>query len=62
MRYFVLSLFLFTGCNSKPSIPVDLEWSFYAIPGEESKACLSESDVVKLKEALDRCQAATKGN
>jgi hypothetical protein len=61
MRYFLLSsfwilvVFFAVKCASTPPEPLNLNWEFVENPVGTFKACLSESDVSKIKAALDRC-------
>jgi hypothetical protein len=49
-------------CATKPvATTVDLEWEFHEVtPFEKPWACLKEPDVLKLREALIRCEANKK--
>lgn len=51
---------ILSSCSSPPppADPVQVHWEFLpAQPGEPVKACLPETDVAKLREALIRCKA-----
>lgn len=58
MRKTLLSLTIFfalSGCATEPKL--NLNWEFLTNPKGETKACISEDEVVQLKTALIFCEA-----
>lgn len=55
----LLTLVLLLSCaGAEPQAePFQADWEFVVTPGQATKACLSEDEVGKLREALIRCQA-----
>lgn len=51
MSYFAISCI-----TAPPETKLKVNWVFINIPGEEEKACLPMEDVIKIKEALRRCE------
>ncbi len=45
------------GCQTQPKeTDFDANWEFLAIPGEPTKACLKQDDVIRLKWILNSCE------
>ena len=50
-----LVVFVLTSCASAPPRHEDLKWEILSQPGQPTKACLTEDDLVKLRTRLDWC-------
>ena len=55
MIYLIISVL--SACTLAPvGTRLDLKWQFVNAPGEPMRACLEEQEIIKLKEALRRCE------